>query len=320
MDHESLPPAWKPLFLNANDLSNEGIIHSSKPFFSAQFHPEACGGPVDTEFLFHDFINMVKGKPAEKVLVAPDLYARPIIRKVLLIGSGGLSIGQAGEFDYSGSQCIKALKEESIEVVLINPNIATVQTSKSSDRPSADKIYFLPIRASVVENIIAKERPDGVIVSMGGQTALNVGIELWKAGIFEKYKCKILGTSIETIIATEDREIFAEKLKEINESLALSYPAKTIDEAVSVAKKIKFPVLVRAAFALGGLGSGFAENEAELRAQCAKAFAVSEQVLIDQDLRGWKEVEYEVVRDSRDNCITVCNMENFDPLGVHTGT
>ena len=319
VDHDSLPEEWKPLFLNANDLSNEGIIHSSKPFFSVQFHPEACGGPIDTEFLFHDFINMVKGHPAEKVLVPPELYSKPLIRKVLLIGSGGLSIGQAGEFDYSGSQCIKALKEEGIEVILINPNIATVQTSKSSDRPSADKIYFLPIRGNVVENIIAKERPDGVIVSMGGQTALNVGIELWTSGAFEKYKCKILGTPIETIIATEDREIFNEKLREINESLALSYSATTIDEAVKVANKIKFPVLVRAAFALGGLGSGFAENETELRELVAKAFAISSQVLIDQDLRGWKEVEYEVVRDCRNNCITVCNMENFDPLGTYGG-
>ena len=319
VDSNSLPVEWKSLFLNANDLSNEGIIHTSKPFFSAQFHPEANGGPQDTAFLFSNFVDMVRGRPPEKVLVEPSLYARPNIRRVLLVGSGGLSIGQAGEFDYSGSQAIKALKEENIEVILINPNIATVQTSKNLGRASADKVYFLPIRAKVIEEIIAKERPDGIIVSMGGQTALNVGIELYRAGIFEKYNCQVLGTSIDTIIATEDREIFSQKLLEINETLALSYSATNIEEAVSVAMKIGFPVLVRAAFALGGLGSGFAEDEAQLREQCAKAFAISNQVLIDQDLRGWKEIEYEVVRDCRDNCITVCNMENFDPLGVHTG-
>lgn len=319
VDNKTLPPAWKSLFLNANDLTNEGIIHVSKPFFSVQFHPEASGGPEDTHFLFGDFVDMVKGKAPEKVLVDPDLYDTKSVKKVLLIGSGGLSIGQAGEFDYSGSQAIKALKEENIEVVLINPNIATVQTSKSKDRPSADKVYFLPIRFNVVVDIIEKERPDGVIVSMGGQTALNLGIELYDAGIFETYGCRVLGTPIPTIVATEDREIFSQRLQQINESLALSYPATNMAEACEVAKKIGYPVLVRAAYALGGLGSGFAENESQLKEQCAKAFAMSSQILIDQDLRGWKEVEYEVVRDCRDNCITVCNMENFDPLGVHTG-
>lgn len=319
VDNNSLPHGWKPLFLNANDLSNEGIIHTSKPFFSAQFHPEAAGGPLDTTFLFHDFLDLVKGNASERVLVSPQLYDRSTLRKVLLIGSGGLSIGQAGEFDYSGSQAIKALKEEGLEVILINPNIATVQTSKGLGRPAADKVYFLPIKAHVVEEIIAKERPDGVLVSMGGQTALNVGVELWKAGVFQKYNCKVLGTPIETIIATEDREIFSEKLHSINERLALSYSANNLEEAVIVAKKIGYPVLVRAAFALGGLGSGFADNEEQLKELAIKAFAVSDQILIDQDLRGWKEIEYEVVRDNRDNCITVCNMENFDPLGVHTG-
>jgi carbamoyl-phosphate synthase small subunit len=319
VDNNSLPEGWKPLFLNANDLTNEGIIHSSKPFFSCQFHPEAAGGPLDTVFLFQDFIDLVKGKASERVLVSPSLYDRSTLRKVLLIGSGGLSIGQAGEFDYSGSQAIKALKEEGLEVILINPNIATVQTSKGLGRPAADKVYFLPIKPHVVEEIIAKERPDGVLVSMGGQTALNVGVELWKKGVFQKYNCRVLGTPIDTIIATEDREIFSQKLNEINERLAVSYSATTLDEAVTVAHKIGFPVLVRAAFALGGLGSGFADNEAQLRELAEKAFAVSDQILVDQDLRGWKEIEYEVVRDNRDNCITVCNMENFDPLGVHTG-
>ena len=305
VDSDSLPADWRTLFLNANDLSNEGIIHTSRPFFSAQFHPEACGGPQDTAFLFGDFINMVRGRAPERVLLAETLYSRSTIRRVLLVGSGGLSIGQAGEFDYSGSQAIKALKEEGIEVILINPNIATVQTSKHLGRASPDRVYFLPIRAAVVEEIIAKERPDGIIVSMGGQTALNVGIELWKAGVFEKYNCRVLGTSIETIIATEDREIFSQKLHAIDERLALSSSATNIEEAVVAAKGIGFPVLVRAAFALGGLGSGFAENEEELREQCALAFAISDQILIDQDLRGWKEIEYEVVRDCCDNCITV---------------
>jgi carbamoyl-phosphate synthase/aspartate carbamoyltransferase len=250
VDSDSLPSNWKTLFLNANDHSNEGIIHTSRPFFSAQFHPEACGGPQDTAFLFGDFIDMVKGRPPEKVLLAPSLYTREIVRRVLLVGSGGLSIGQAGEFDYSGSQAIKALKEENIEVILINPNIATVQTSKNMGRASPDKVYFLPIRPSVVEEIIAKERPDGIIVSMGGQTALNVGIALWRAGVFEKYNCKVLGTPIETIIATEDREIFSQKLHDINERLAVSEAATNIEDAVAAAKKIGFPVLVRAAFAL----------------------------------------------------------------------
>lgn len=319
VDSNTLPIGWKTLFLNANDLSNEGIMHTSKPFFSCQFHPEANGGPQDTAFLFKSFIDVVKGYPPEKVLLDPSLYDRPNIHKVLLIGSGGLSIGQAGEFDYSGSQACKALKEEGIQVIVINPNIATVQTSKNLGRGSPDKVYFLPIRASVVEEILARERPDGVIVSMGGQTALNVGIELYLNGVFKKYNCQVLGTPIETIIATEDREIFSQRLHAINEKLALSYSATNIEEAVVVAAKIGYPVLVRAAYALGGLGSGFAENEAELREQVAKSFAISDQVLIDQDLRGWKELEYEVVRDCRDNCITVCNMENFDPLGVHTG-
>ena len=319
VDNDTLPTEWKTLFVNANDQTNEGIIHISKPFFSAQFHPEACGGPNDTTFLFKDFLDTVRGLPPAKVLLDPHIYDPFTIRKVLLVGSGGLSIGQAGEFDYSGSQSIKALKEENIEVILINPNIATVQTSKHVGRASADKVYFLPITAAVVEEIISKERPDGIIVSMGGQTALNVGIELYNNGVFSQYNCRVLGTPIDVIIATEDREIFSQKLHAIGETLAVSQSAKNIEEAVKVAHEIGFPVLIRAAFALGGLGSGFAENEAELRLQSAKAFAVSDQILIDQDLRGWKEVEYEVVRDCRDNCITVCNMENFDPLGVHTG-
>ena len=317
VDDSSLPELWKPLFLNANDLTNEGIVHTNKPFFSVQFHPEASGGPLDTAFLFDKFVGHVRKIPQPLVLQDGLSYHRKTYKKVLLVGSGGLSIGQAGEFDYSGSQCIKALKEEGIEVILINPNIATVQTSQEQN--GADRVYFLPIRPAVVMDIIYKEKPDGIIVSMGGQTALNVGVELWNAGLLQAAGVEVLGTQIPVIEATEDREIFSAKLKEIDETIALSYSASTIDQALEAANKIGYPVLIRAAFALGGLGSGFAENDAELKQLAAKAFSNSSQILIDQDLRGWKELEYEVVRDSSDNCITVCNMENFDPLGIHTG-
>jgi len=317
VDTDTLPSNFKPFFLNANDLTNEGVIHTHKPFFSVQFHPEASGGPMDTAFLFDKFIATVRGEAENLTLLDPMQYDKNVYKKVLLIGSGGLSIGQAGEFDYSGSQCIKALKEEGIETVLINPNIATVQTSPSAT--GADRVYFLPIRAPQVLDVIKKEKPDGIIVSMGGQTALNVGIELFNSGVLKEHNVKVLGTQIPVIEATEDREIFAEKLKEIDETIALSYSAMNVDEAVQAANKIGYPVLVRAAFALGGLGSGFAADDKELVALAQKAFVTSDQILIDQDLRGWKEVEYEVVRDCRDNCITVCNMENFDPLGIHTG-
>jgi len=311
---------FHPLFLNANDHTNEGIIHNESPWFSCQFHPEAMGGPEDTGFLFDYFKSLVanNGLGVGRSLLSVEGFANRSYKKVLLIGSGGLSIGQAGEFDYSGSQCIKALKEENIEVVLINPNIATVQTSPSKIT-GADRVYFLPILASTVKDVILREKPDGVIVSMGGQTALNVGIELWNEGFLQEHKIEILGTQIPVIEATEDREIFSEKLKEIGETIALSYSATNVEEAKEAANKIGYPVLVRAAFALGGLGSGFADNEEELVLLAQKAFTTSSQILIDQDLRGWKELEYEVVRDNQNNCITVCNMENFDPLGIHTG-
>lgn len=321
VDSESLPKLWKPLFINANDQTNEGVVHTTKPFFSVQFHPEAAGGPLDTAFLFEKFVGETLGKTMPLVLQDTKPYQIKTYKKVLLVGSGGLSIGQAGEFDYSGSQCIKALKEEGIEVILINPNIATVQTSQEKDEVGrgADRVYFLPIRPHVVMDIINKEKPDGIIVSMGGQTALNVGIELWNSGELQKAGVEILGTQIPVIEATEDREIFSQKLAEINETIALSYSATNIDEALEAANKIGYPVLIRAAFALGGLGSGFAADDDEMKSMAAKAFATSDQILIDQDLRGWKELEYEVVRDNSDNCITVCNMENFDPLGIHTG-
>ena len=261
------------------------------------------------------FLKSLSGGNPALTTVHESIYRHHNVRKTLIIGSGGLSIGQAGEFDYSGSQAIKAIKEEGIEVVLVNPNIATVQTSKGM----ADHTYFLPITPEFVLDVIKKERPDSVIVSMGGQTALNVGVELHEKGELDKYGVRVLGTQIPVIVATEDRDLFAKKLAEINEHAARSIACSTADEAIAAAEKIGYPVLIRAAFALGGLGSGFASNPEELRHMACKAFAASNQILVDEDLRGWKEVEYEVVRDCKDNCITVCNMENFDPLGVHTG-
>ncbi|WP_294457812.1 carbamoyl-phosphate synthase (glutamine-hydrolyzing) large subunit [uncultured Bacteroides sp.] len=237
------------------------------------------------------------------------------IKKVLLLGSGALKIGEAGEFDYSGSQALKALKEEGIETILINPNIATVQTSEGV----ADKIYFLPVTPYFVEKVIAKERPDGVLLSFGGQTALNCGVALYKAGIFEKYETRVLGTPVQAIMDTEDRELFVQKLDEINVKTIKSEAVENIEDARRAAKELGYPVIIRAAYALGGLGSGFCDNEEELNVLAEKAFSFSPQVLVEKSLKGWKEVEYEVVRDRFDNCITVCNMENFDPLGIHTG-
>ena len=237
------------------------------------------------------------------------------IKKVLLLGSGALKIGEAGEFDYSGSQALKALKEEGIETVLINPNIATVQTSEGI----ADSIYFLPVTPYFVEKIIEKERPDGVLLSFGGQTALNCGVELFKSGVFEKYGVEVLGTPVQTIIDTEDRELFVKKLDEISVKSIKSEAVENIEDARRAAKKLEYPVIIRAAYALGGLGSGFCDNEEELNVLAEKAFSFSPQVLVEKSLKGWKEIEYEVVRDRFDNCICVCNMENFDPLGIHTG-
>ena len=237
------------------------------------------------------------------------------IKKVLLLGSGAVKIGEAGEFDYSGSQALKALKEEGIETVLINPNIATVQTSEGV----ADKIYFLPVTPYFVEKVIAKERPDGVLLSFGGQTALNCGVALYKAGVFEKYDTRVLGTPVQAIMDTEDRELFVQKLDEINVKTIKSEAVENIEDARRAAKELGYPVIIRAAYALGGLGSGFCDNEEELNVLAEKAFSFSPQVLVEKSLKGWKEVEYEVVRDRFDNCITVCNMENFDPLGIHTG-
>jgi len=237
------------------------------------------------------------------------------IKKVLVLGSGALKIGEAGEFDYSGSQALKAMKEEGIKTVLINPNIATVQTSKGI----ADEIYFLPVTPYFVEQVILKEKPDGILLAFGGQTALNCGIELFNAGTLEKYNLKVLGTPIETIIKTEDREIFANELRKIDVKTPKSMAVGSIDAALDAAGKLGFPIIVRAAFTLGGQGSGFCNNMDELRALAENALSYSSQILVEESLKGWKEVEYEVVRDAYDNCITVCNMENFDPLGIHTG-
>ena len=237
------------------------------------------------------------------------------INKVILLGSGALKIGEAGEFDYSGSQALKALKEEGISTVLINPNIATVQTSENI----ADKVYFLPVTPEYVEDIIEKERPDGILLAFGGQTALNCGVKLYESGVLEKYNVKVLGTPVQAIIDTEDREKFVEKLDQINVKTIKSEAVTSTEDAKRVAAELGYPVIVRAAYTLGGLGSGFADNEEELEALARKAFTYSPQLLVEKSLKGWKEVEYEVVRDKYDNCITVCNMENFDPLGIHTG-
>ncbi|KAF8767578.1 CAD protein like [Argiope bruennichi] len=342
VDAKSLPNDWLPLFTNANDHTNEGIFHSYLPFFSVQFHPEHCAGPQDLEFLFDLFIELVKDHKNdvigpvidERIKMYYQKQAAPIAgceclvdeheqgdfnpskrNKVIILGSGGLSIGQAGEFDYSGSQAIKALKEENIISILINPNIATVQTSPGL----ADKVYFLPITSHYVTEVIKSERPDGILLTFGGQTALNCGIELQKLGILQKFNVKVLGTSISSIVNTEDRKLFNEELVKIGEKVIPNAAVYNVEEAVVAAKKIGYPVLVRTAYALGGLGSGFAHTEEKLRALVNQALARSPQVLIDKSLKGWKEVEYEVVRDAYDNCITVCNMENVDPLGIHTG-
>lgn len=324
VDVNTLTPGWKELFVNSNDGSNEGIYHTEKPFFSVQFHPESTPGPRDTEFLFDTFIEAVlefKQSKALKAVAFPGglkednlkLHPRVDAKKVLVLGSGGLSIGQAGEFDYSGSQAIKALKEEGIYTILINPNIATIQTSEGL----ADKVYFLPVTPEFVRKVIKHERPDSIYCTFGGQTALNVGIKMKDE--FESLGVKVLGTQIQTVITTEDRELFDQAMGEINEKTAKSQTASNMEEAYAAVKEIGFPVIVRAAYALGGLGSGFADNMEELTDLCNKAFAVSPQVLVERSMKGWKEVEYEVVRDAFDNCITVCNMENFDPLGIHTG-
>lgn len=314
VDAATLPTGWKEFFTNANDGSNEGIYCEDRPFFSVQFHPESTPGPRDTEFLFDVFLQNVEDCAKTNSLVPITMpggkkeendrrVPRAKVSKVIILGSGGLSIGQAGEFDYSGSQAIKALKEEGIYTIMINPNIATIATSKGL----ADKVYFLPVTPEFVRKVIKYEKPDGIYVTFGGQTALNVGVRMKDE--FAGLGVQVLGTPIDTIITTEDRQLFASAMEEIGEKCAQSATAINAEEAVAAAKSIGFPIIVRAAYALGGLGSGFAQDEAQLRALCAKAFATSPQVLVEKSMKGWKEIEYEVVRDCRDNCITVCNME-----------
>ena len=316
VDASTLPADWEPLFVNMNDGSNEGIRHKTMPWFSAQFHPEACSGPTDTEWMFDEFVALVNELTSKRVdKLVEEGNNSSTIKKVLLLGSGALKIGQAGEFDYSGAQALKALKEEGVKSVLINPNVATVQTSKDV----ADTVYFQPVTPEFVEHVIEKERPDGILLSFGGQTALNCGVELYKKGVFAQYGVKVLGTPVQAIIDTEDRDLFVKRLDEIGVKTIKSEACSTIEEVQKAAHELGFPVILRAAYALGGLGSGFCDNDDELLAQAEEAFAFSPQVLVEKSLKGWKEIEYEVVRDRYDNCITVCNMENFDPLGIHTG-
>ena len=321
--NDSLPEGWKPLLVNMNDGSNEGMEHERMPWFSVQFHPEANGGPLDTEVLFDRFADLMEhpltdGLPpisGHLVKAVPQLQPKKMISTVLVLGSGALKIGEAGEFDYSGSQALKALREEGIRTVLINPNIATVQTSEGI----ADKIYFLPVTPAFVEKVIRKERPDGIFLSFGGQTALNCGIQLYQSGVLERYGVQVLGTPVQTIIDTEDRERFVQKLDEIRVKTISSVACSSIEAAKEAAAGLGYPVILRSAYALGGLGSGFCDDEAQLVKLAEKSFSFSPQVLVEKSLKGWKEIEYEVVRDAYDNCITVCNMENFDPLGIHTG-
>jgi carbamoyl-phosphate synthase large subunit len=317
VDNNTLGAGWEPLFINMNDGTNEGIRHKTKPFFSSQFHPEANSGPTDTEFIFDLFVeSMESGQLAvDNGKAVTNKENNVQLKKVLILGSGALKIGEAGEFDYSGSQALKAIKEEGIETVLINPNIATVQTSDGV----ADTVYFLPITPFFVEKVIEKERPEGILLAFGGQTALNCGVALYQSGVLEKYNVKVLGTPVQAIIDTEDRELFVRRLDEIDVKTIKSEAVNTIEDARRAAAALGYPVIIRAAYALGGLGSGFCDNEEELNALAEKAFSFSPQVLVEKSLKGWKEVEYEVVRDRFDNCMTVCNMENFDPLGIHTG-
>ncbi|NXN79899.1 CPSM synthase, partial [Bombycilla garrulus] len=322
LNGSSLPPAWKPLFVNANDQSNEGIMHETRSIFTAQFYPDANPGPRDTEFLFDSFISLVKkgkGTTIPSVLPKAGVTASRVeVSKVLILGSGGLSIGQAGEFDYSGSQAVKALKEENVKIVLMNPNIASVQTNETGLK-QADAVYFLPITPQFVMEVIKAEQPDGIILGMGGQTALNCGVELFKQGVLQQHGVKVLGTSVESIMATEDRKLFSDKLTELNEKIAPSLAVESVEDALKAAEKICYPVMIRSAYALGGLGSGLCPDKETLLDLGTKAFAMTNQILVEKSLVGWKEIEYEVVRDAADNCIAVCNMENLDAMGVHTG-
>jgi carbamoyl-phosphate synthase/aspartate carbamoyltransferase/dihydroorotase len=305
---------WKAFFVNINDHSNEGIIHTTQPWMSVQFHPEAKAGPQDTAWLFDVFLGLCDLEAACATVPPVPIKARS---KVLVLGSGGLCIGQSGEFDYSGSQAIKAFREEGLTVLLVNPNIATVQTTAAPG--FVDRVYFLPVTPEYVEQVIEMERPDCIALSFGGQTAINCGTELKLSGVLDRYGVEVLGTPVEAIITTEDRKAFKQHIQSIGERIPDGGIATTVEDAVAHSTRIGYPVLVRSAFTLGGQGSGFASNEQELLALLQRSFTLSSQVIIDKSFRGWKEIEYEIVRDRYGNCISVCNMENLDPLGVHTG-
>jgi carbamoyl-phosphate synthase (ammonia) len=280
-------------------------------------------GPEDTAFLFDAFLTSIReggSRPVQVTTRRVPAPAPPAVEKVLLLGSGGLSIGAAGEFDYSGNQAIKSLKEAGKKVVLINPNVASVQTAQDDRTPfRPDAVYFLPLTADFIEMVIRREKPDGVIISMGGQTALNCGIELDKRGVLARYGVQVLGTPIAAVEAAEDRQLFNDKLMEIGEKIAPSMTATDVEAAVAAAASIGYPVMIRSAFALGGLGSGICADEAHLRDMASKAFAITNQVLVERSLAGWREIEYEVLRDAADNACICCNMENVDPCSVHTG-
>ncbi|MBR3020754.1 MAG: carbamoyl-phosphate synthase (glutamine-hydrolyzing) large subunit [Bacteroidaceae bacterium] len=310
VDASTLPEGWSVTFENIHDGSCEGIRCDGKPFYGFQFCPETKSGALDWEAIFA----MANGEwPTEPVRSCQGGLRLP--KKVLLLGSGALKIGEAGEFDYSGSQALKAMREQGVQTVLINPNIATVQTSEGV----ADKVYFLPVTPYFVERVIQKEQPDAILLAFGGQTALNCGVQLFKSGVLDKYNVRVLGTPVQTIIDTEDRELFNERLAEINVNTIKSEAVETMDDAKRAARELGYPVIIRSAYALGGLGSGFCDNEEELVRLAEKSFSFSPQILVEKSLKGWKEIEFEVVRDGYNNCITVCSMENFDPLGIHTG-
>jgi len=318
IDNQTIGDNWSPYFINGNDHSNEGIIHNSLPYFGVQFHPEAKNGPSDTDYLFDLFISNVKKNNYININSNYGYYYRiknRAISKVLLLGSGGLSIGQAGEFDYSGSQAIKALKEEGVEVILINPNVATVQTSQNL----ADRIYYVPVTSDSVKNIISKENPDSIMVNFGGQTALNCAIELYRQKYFEKNNIRVLGTNIESVIISEDREQFAQLMDTLGEPVSKRFTVNNIQQIDEAIEKLGFPMIMRNGFALGGLGSCFIHNKQELENKVTEQLRKCSEILLEKSIKGWKEVEYEIVRDYCDNCIAVCNMENFDPVGVHTG-
>jgi len=318
---------WKIISTHLENGTNEGMEHKTKPIWTTQYHPEACGGPMDANNFFNKFTEsvhlMYTGNlfPYQKDVAHPiSIERRPMINSVLVLGSGGIVIGQAGEFDYSGSQGLKALKEEGITTILLNSNVATVQTTQSM----ADYIYIADVTPENVEKIIKKHQPDAIMLSFGGQTALNCGITLYKEGILHKYGVEVIGTSVETILMTEDRERFAQEIKSIGEQVVQGKVVNTLDEAIEFSHSIGYPLLIRSGYSLGGYGSGIVNNDEELNYKLEQLNLTNEpstevQVIMDKSIAGWKEIEYEVVRDRYDNCITVCNMENFDPLGIHTG-